>query len=113
MNLALPLREALGMEMEFINFGSGIGTVYDETEDRPVDLERLRDFAGEIMSMNRALGARLLIETGRYVLCRAGRYITPVVDKKVPWYGLLDRTRRAEWVPAPGGRRFAGKGGGR
>ena len=82
MNLALPLREELGMEMEFINFGSGIGTVYDETDDRPVDLERLRDFAGEIMSLNRTLEARLLIETGRYVLCRAGRYITPVLDKK-------------------------------
>ena len=82
MNLALPLREELGMEMEFINFGSGIGTTYDETGDRPVDLERLRDFAEEIVSMNRTLRARLLIETGRYVLCRAGRYITPVVDKK-------------------------------
>lgn len=83
MNLALLLRDELGMEMEFINFGSGIGTVYDEINDRPVDLERLRDFAGEILSMNRPLGARLLIETGRYVLCRAGRYITPVVDKKI------------------------------
>lgn len=83
MNLTLRLREELGMETEFINFGSGIGTVYDEANDRPLDLERLRDFAGEIMSMNRTLGARLMIETGRYVLCRAGRYITPVVDKKM------------------------------
>ena len=83
MQLAVELREACEMDMEFINFGAGIGTVYDEVKDRPVDFAKLKAAAQEILAVNRKLHARLLIETGRFVICRAGKYIVPVVDKKM------------------------------
>jgi len=82
METALVLKKDLGMEIRFINFGSGIGTVYDSDTDRPVDLKRLAKGLQPVHEINRKLHARLLIETGRYVVCNAGRYITPVVDKK-------------------------------
>lgn len=80
---ALVLKGALDMEMRFINFGSGIGTVYDTAKDKPVDLAALNRAVQKIHEANRQLHARLLIETGRFVVCRAGKYITPVVDKKI------------------------------
>ena len=83
MKTALMLKEELGMEMRFINFGSGIGTVYNPELEQPVDLEELTKGVQPVYELNRELRARLLVETGRYVICRAGRYITPVVDRKV------------------------------
>ena len=83
METALMLKKELMMEIRFINFGSGIGTVYDPNADQPVDLKELAEELQRIHEINRELHARLLIETGRFVVCNAGRYITPVVDKKV------------------------------
>ena len=83
METALALKKELGMEIRFINFGSGIGTVYNPDTDQPVDLKKLAEGLQSVHDVNRELQARLLIETGRYVVCNAGRYITPVVDKKV------------------------------
>ncbi len=82
MRTAAELKNTCGTEMQFINFGSGIGTVYDSLKEKPVDLARLCEGTAELMKMNEALGARLLIETGRFVVCHAGTYYTPVVDKK-------------------------------
>ena len=82
MKTALWLQKECGMVMEFINFGSGIGTVYDRVKEKPVDLAALRQKTAVLMEMNKELNARLIIETGRFVVCHAGRYITPVVDKK-------------------------------
>ena len=83
MNLALRLKDELHMEMQFINFGSGIGIAYDPDKQEPVDLLLLHDAVKEVRCMKRDLGARLLIETGRYVMCHAGKYILPVIDKKI------------------------------
>ena len=83
MQTALLLKEICGIELKFINFGSGIGTVYDRVKEQPVDLAALRAKTDVLMKMNASLGAKLIIETGRFVVCRAGRYITPVIDKKV------------------------------
>lgn len=83
METALILKKELGMDIRFINFGSGIGTVYDPDTDQAVDLKKLAEGLQPVHEINRELRARLLIETGRYVVCNAGRYITPVVDKKV------------------------------
>lgn len=83
METALALKKELGMEIRFINFGSGVGTVYDLDTDQPVNLKKLAEGLKPVHEINRELQARLLIETGRYVVCNAGRYITPVVDKKI------------------------------
>ncbi|MBR2829220.1 MAG: hypothetical protein IKE68_01580, partial [Solobacterium sp.] len=43
MKTAVMLKEECGVDMEFVNFGSGIGTVYDHVKEKPVDLARLRE----------------------------------------------------------------------
>ena len=82
MDMAVSLRDETGIALEFINFGSGIGVVYDPEREQPVDLGVIGAAAQEILSANRRIGARLLIESGRFAVCHAGRFLTPVVDKK-------------------------------
>ena len=69
--------------VEFINFGSGIGALYREGQDRPVDLKKLADLTVGIVEENKSLlNARLFIETGRFIGCNAGKYYTRIVDIK-------------------------------
>lgn len=69
--------------IEYINFGSGIGAVYDSIQDAPIDLDRLSKMIDSMVAENReALGARLIIETGRFVTCNAGTYYTRILDIK-------------------------------
>lgn len=83
METALLLSRECGTALEFINFGSGIGIVYNDRDEQPVDLQMLRGGCEGLIRKNRSTGARLLMETGRFVTCRAGKYYTPVLDKKV------------------------------
>ena len=82
MKEAIRIRDLLHIELTFVNFGSGIGIVYDPASDHPVDLSQVNRAFDSVRRMNQGLNARLLIETGRFVICKAGRYITPVIDKK-------------------------------
>lgn len=69
--------------VEYINFGSGIGAVYDALQDAPVDLVELSKMLdGMILENHNTLGARLYIETGRFVTCNAGTFYTRIVDIK-------------------------------
>lgn len=69
--------------VEFINFGSGIGALYREGQDRPVDLKKLADLTAGIVEENKSLlNAGLFIETGRFIGCNAGKYYTRIVDIK-------------------------------
>ena len=71
------------MTPEYLNFGSGIGVVYDAASEREMDTAALgRSFALEAERHPQFASTRLLIETGRFVVCRAGFYVTPVVDVK-------------------------------
>lgn len=81
--LALRVQEVLGCTVEYINFGGGVGIAYNETSQRPLDYGALRQCAQRITAENRrTLGARLLIESGRFLTCQAGTYFMPVVDRK-------------------------------
>lgn len=81
--MAKILKEESGIDIEFINFGSGIGTVYDTSREKPLDLVRLSQFAEGIAKKNSAtLKAKLLIESGRFIVCSAGKYYTEIVDIK-------------------------------
>ena len=81
--LAERAAAALGHGLDFINFGGGVGIVFDPAIERPLVLDRLREQAQAIAEKNRAgLNARLLIESGRYLTCQAGVYATRVVDVK-------------------------------
>ncbi len=73
----------LGIEHAFINFGSGIGVAYDEAKDTPLDVAKLGVAFHDALARHGLLcRARALIESGRYIVCQAGLFITPVVDIK-------------------------------
>lgn len=81
--LVKKIHSMKNVNIEFINFGSGIGALYREKQDKPVDLEKLNNMISEIAEENRiVLNAKLLIETGRFITCNAGKYYTPIVDIK-------------------------------
>ncbi|WP_232364202.1 type III PLP-dependent enzyme domain-containing protein [Desulforapulum autotrophicum] len=81
--LGLFCKETLGWEMEFINLGGGLGIVYSLINDTPLDIEKLScDCQGLIQRFNDKLKVRLIIETGRFITCEAGRYVTRIVDIK-------------------------------
>ena len=82
MELALAMRKSLNMELRFVNFGSGIGAVYDEDRDACVSFETLYGYASRVAALNEGTGARLLVETGRFVTCEAGRFYARVADRK-------------------------------
>ena len=69
--------------MEFINFGGGLGIVYSSLNDIPLDLDLLSDECENLFQRFRdKINARLIIETGRFVVCEAGQYVTHIVDIK-------------------------------
>ena len=69
--------------MRFIDFGSGVGVVFDAQSQQALELDVLAGYTRAIAARNRErLRARLLIETGRFVTCTAGTFYTPVVDVK-------------------------------
>jgi len=82
--LAVKCAGHFGWRLNFINFGGGLGIVYSEANDRPLDTCRLgRECAGLARKYRPELGeVRLLIESGRYLVGPAGQYFTPVVDIK-------------------------------
>jgi len=68
--------------LEFIDFGSGIGMFADEARAAAA-LTQISEAGAAVAARNkRALQARLMIESGRFVVGAAGTYITEVVDIK-------------------------------
>lgn len=81
-DLATRVEASLGVKLDYVNLGSGIGEVYEVGRDQPVDLSVLSAKAKELVE--KAQGRlHLIVETGRYIVCRAGVYYTPIVDIKV------------------------------
>lgn len=82
--LAERVAGILENHIEFINFGSGIGAVYDRKKDHPVELSILSKTISRLEKKNsHGLRAKFYIETGRFVTCNAGTYYTRIIDKKV------------------------------
>lgn len=72
-----------GFSIQFVNFGGGVGTVYDAAVEKPLEMDVLARYASRVRADNDAtLHARLIIESGRYLTCDAGTYYTPVIDVK-------------------------------
>lgn len=81
--LTARLKEELDIKIEFINFGGGVGMVYDPEKESPLDLSVLSGNIGKLAAKyNRQLNARLIVETGRFLVGAAGRYVTRIVDIK-------------------------------
>lgn len=83
--LAERLAKKHGWDIRFINFGSGIGTVYDECLEKPLNLEKIALTLEGISKQSRTLdsGTEFILETGRFLVSGAGTYFTKIVDRKV------------------------------
>lgn len=81
--LALQLKEN-GFDIRFINFGSGLGVVYDKINESPLDIEKLSEQMNNLIKKyNSVLNAELILEPGRFLVCQSGKYFTKVIDKKI------------------------------
>lgn len=81
---AVRISQHSSADIRFINFGSGIGMVYDAETQKAVDLYRLAQVFEQLQKKNTAsLNAVFYLETGRFIVGNAGKYYTPVVDIKV------------------------------
>ncbi len=82
--LAEHMSRLNGVDIQFINFGSGIGTVYDSADEKPLALEKIGRTLQTLSAKNRNdLRAKFILETGRFVVCNAGTYYTRIIDRKV------------------------------
>lgn len=81
--LAVFCKDELDFNMDFIDFGGGIGIVYSKTEENPLDFDKLSVECSRIVEKyNKDLNARLIIESGRFIICEAGEFVTKIVDIK-------------------------------
>ncbi|SMB91840.1 diaminopimelate decarboxylase [Desulfonispora thiosulfatigenes DSM 11270] len=81
--LSLFCKEVMKWELDFINFGGGLGIVYSSLNDSPLDLELLSEKCEVLFQRFKdKIKVRLILETGRFVVCEAGQYITQIVDIK-------------------------------
>lgn len=90
--------------LEFVNMGSGMGVPYSGT-DQPLDLKRLHAAAGESIDefKNNFPDTRILIEVGRYAVCKSGIYVTKVLDRKISYgktYLILKNTLNGFFRPS-------------
>ena len=70
--------------LDYVNLGSGLGVEY-ALEDQPIDVMHLgKVIKCEMESFYKAYPkTQIMIETGRYITCKSGVYVTKVVDRKV------------------------------
>lgn len=81
--MAKRIDQLSGFSIKFINFGGGVGTVYDASREKPLDFQALARHAANVCAENeKTLRARLIVESGRYLSCDAGTYYTKVIDIK-------------------------------
>ncbi|HUB93887.1 MAG TPA: diaminopimelate decarboxylase [Verrucomicrobiae bacterium] len=82
--LAVEVKTQLGIELEFINLGGGIGIPY-VPEQSPVDIyalsRRIQELYESILTAN-GLGSRLFMECGRYVTGPHGYLVSTVLHLK-------------------------------
>lgn len=81
--LAQRVEENLSIKLKFINLGSGIGIPYSK-EDKPVDTEYLGNATANMIKTfkEKMPHAKIFIETGRFVVTKAGVYASKVLDIK-------------------------------
>lgn len=70
--------------LRYVNLGSGIGISYS-LEDKPIDLDSLGAFVrGELARFKEENPkTKVMFETGRFLTCKSGIYVTKVVDRKI------------------------------
>lgn len=83
MDLAIHLQKSLHTKLEYINFGGGVGKVYNAAKQSPLDYKTLcKTVSSAKEKYARELSAKLLLESGRFLACDCGTYVTEIVDIK-------------------------------
>ncbi|MEG1800783.1 MAG: diaminopimelate decarboxylase, partial [Oscillospiraceae bacterium] len=82
--LAVMVQEKFKISLEFINFGGGLGIDFAES-DTPLDIEAVGKELQRLTEefKEKLPNTKILVETGRYTIGKAGLYATKVLDKKV------------------------------
>lgn len=84
LTLALRLEHLWDTKFSYINFGSGLGIVYDPDTQKPVDLDVLQKKAATVFDAFRPrLQAKFLLESGRFLVGESGVYVTEIMDIKI------------------------------
>lgn len=82
LKLALYCKEKMNFNLEFINFGGGLGISYSDNY-KNLDINKLSSLSnGLIARYKEKLNTRFIIESGRFLVCKSGTYVTPIIDIK-------------------------------
>ncbi len=83
--LAVEIQEQLGIHLEFVNLGGGVGIPY-RPEEKPVDLEAvgqgIREAYGKILGSHGLTGIAIAMESGRAMTGPAGWLVSTVLHEK-------------------------------
>lgn len=91
-NMAISLSENIGIRLEFVNFGGGLGVAYDP-KDQPINLQKLSDgikqkyqeiIAGSVLDP-----LRIVTENGRFVTGPNGYLVTKVRSIKETYHRFV------------------------
>ena len=83
LELAVFCVDEMGFDMDFVNFGGGLGVAYSQRENE-LEIESLGQKCRELIKeFKEKLNCRLIIESGRFIVCKSGTYVTYIIDKKV------------------------------
>lgn len=81
--MAIFCKSTLGFNLEFINFGGGLGIPYSPSEDKELNVYLLGGKCEQLIERFKSeLDVTLYIESGRFIVCEAGKYVTKIVDIK-------------------------------
>ena len=84
LTLALRLEHLWDTKLSYINFGSGLGIVYDPDTQNPLDLDALQKKVSTVFDAFRPrLQAKFLLESGRFLVGESGVYVTEIMDIKI------------------------------
>lgn len=82
LDLAIFCKDKMNFNLEFINFGGGIGISYNDFQN-DLNIELLGKMSDKLINEYRdRLNCRFIIESGRFIACKSGTYVTPIVDIK-------------------------------
>ncbi len=81
--LAEKIQSITGINLDYINLGSGIGIQYSPNET-PLNVKELGAAALDMLYKfkNKYPNTKVIIETGRYAVGKSGLYVTKVLDRK-------------------------------
>lgn len=104
LNLAVRFQQEAKIVLEFINLGAGIGIAYSQNE-KEINMNIFGNSVSELFTtfMKELPEVKIFIETGRYVVTKAGVYVTKVVDIKESFgktYIILNNTLNGFMRPA-------------